>query len=675
MRVVAVLLIAVHSLNADHKNAAVDSSPVSKVIKLLKDMKDQLIADKTADEEMYDKLACWCKKNGGGKDAAVEVAEQKIGALNSQIEAQTAKASELDTDITTLDAEVASNTQALATATKMREEEMAKFQGEEKDMILSIGSLKNALVVMEKSQASFLQKESFLRVRKSVRDVVSKSKAEDILNQILSPTDRDSLTAFMQAPAHTPQSGEIMGILKQMKTEFSSNLADMQGDEAKAVSEYAALKEAKTGEIAAGEKMVKEKTALLSKTKIALAQAKEDLEDTTDAMTADQAFLVDLKERCGVSDKEMEMRSKTRALEIQAVSETIGILTDEDAHDLFHNTMSFLQLGSTRRTVSKQTLQREEASRILLKQSQKSGRRALVQLAASVQLDGFQKVKDDINGMIADLEAESADEVKHKDFCNSEFQKNDMAVTENGYLMKDITTKINDLASKIETLTDEIAALKAEIEDMTVEMQRANELRVKQNQEFQAAVSDQRATQAILKKALDRLAQFYSDNALVQLSAKSKASQAAKQEPGAAAPPPPPSVGSDYKANAGSGSVMTMIEGIIKDAAEMEGESISSEQAAEVAYHSFLKESYAAIDAAQRSMTNKVEEKAQTESAKVEAEGDKEDAQATADSLVEAKAEIHKSCDFMLENFEAREIARKSEIEGLQNALAKLSTA
>jgi chromosome segregation ATPase len=668
MKVVAVLLIAVHSLNA-RRDMASDSSPVSKVIKLLKDMKDQLIADKTADEEMYDKLACWCKKNGNGKGAAVEIADQKISSLNSEIEALTAKSSELGTDITTLDAEVASNTQALATATKMREEEMAKFQGEEKDMILSIDSLKNALVVLEKSQASFLQKASFLRVRANVRNVVSKSKAEDILNQILSPTDRDALTAFMQAPAHTPQSGEIMGILKQMKTEFASNLADMQGDEAKAVSEYAALKEAKSGEIAAGEKMVKEKTALLGKTKIALADAKEDLEDTTATMTADQAFLVDLKERCGVSDKEMEMRSKTRALEIQAVGETIGILTDEDAHDMFHKTMSFLQLSSTRRTVSKQTLQREEASRMILKQSKKSGRRALVQLAASVQLDGFQKVKDDINGMIADLEAESADEVKHIDFCKAEFHKNDMAVAENANVLKDITTKINDLASKIDTLTDEIAALKAEIEDMIIEMQRANELRVKQNKEFQEAVSDQRATQAILKKALDRLAEFYSQHSLVQLSAKSKVSKASKQEP------PPPSVGSDYKANAGSGSVMTMIEGIITDAAEMEGESIKSEQDAEVAYHSFLEESYAALDAAQRSVTNKVEEKAQTESAKVEAEGDKEDAEATAESLAEAKTELHKSCDYMMENFEARETARDGEVEGLQAALAKLSTA
>merc|ERR1719321_1962402 len=508
---------------------------------------------------------------------------------------------------------------------------------------------------------------SLASVKRRLRHVVDKT--EDLLNQILAPKDRDALDQFMQTQGgYAPQSGEIMGVLKQTRENFAENLKDQQGTESKASAEYEALKAAKTSEIEAGEKLAKEKGAQLGKTKVELSEAKEDLTDTENAMMADQAFLKDLKERCSVTDAEWEKRSAVRAKEIQAVSETIGILTDDDAHDLFHKTMSFLQLTSTRRTVSKRTLQREEASRILLKESKRSGRKALVQLAASVQLDGFQKVKDDINGMIADLEAESADEVKHKDFCNSEFQKNDMAVTENGYVIKDITTKINDLASKIETLTDEIAALKAEIEDMTVEMQRANELRVKQNKEFQAAVSDQRATQAILKKALDRLAQFYADNALVQLSAKSKA----RQEPGAAVEAPPPSVGSDYKANAGSGSVMTLIQGIIKDAAEMEGQAISSEQDAEKSYHSFLEESYAAIDAAQRSVTNKVEEKAQTESAKVEAEGDKEDAQATADSLAEAKADLHKSCDFILENFEARETARKGEIEGLQNALAKL---
>merc|ERR1719311_886422 len=505
---------------------------------------------------------------------------------------------------------------------------------------------------------------------------MSKAKAEDILSEILNPSARDVLNAFLQGKlnikAGSAQGGEIMGVLKQMKTEFESNLADMQGDESKSVTEFGALKEAKTSEIAAGEKMIKEKTALLGKTKVQLAEAKEDLEDTTTAMEADQSFLVDLKERCSVSDKEWEEHSKTRALEIAAVGETIKILTDDDAHDLFGSTLGFLQLSSTRRTLSKKELSREQASRILLKQGSKTGRRALVQLAASVRLDAFKKVTAEITGMISDIEAESASEVALKEKCKTEFHKNDMETMEIDETIKDLDTKINDLTSAIDTLEKEIAALKAEIAETTIEIQRANELRVKQNKEFQSAVADQRATQAILKKALDRLGDFYAEQ-FVQLKAKHR--HTLKQEPGAAAPPPPPSpTAGEYKSNAGSGSVMTMIEGIITDAKNMEKEAIKGEQDAQDAYMSFLSESYASIEAAHRAVTNKVEEKATAESAKTGAEGDKADAESTKEALAQTRADLHSSCDYIMDNFDAREMARKSETESLQKTLAQLKT-
>merc|ERR1719487_2032813 len=622
---------------------------------------------------MYDKLACWCKVNGEGKDTAVEIATTKVSDLNSRIKALTAKSSELEESIKTQESEVAANKEALASATSMREEAMAKFRGEEKDMIMSIDSLKNALVVLEKTLGltqSFLQSGSFTSVRAHVRDVMKKSKADDILAQILNPSARDVLSAFLQGKMTSPgQGGEIMGVLKQMKTEFESNLADMQGDESKSVTEFGELKEAKTSEISAGEKMIKEKTALLGKTKVSLAGAKEDLEDTTGAMEADQAFLVDLKERCTVSDKEWEERSKTRALEIAAVGETIKILTDDDAHDLLEGTLSFLQLSSTRRTVSREDLVREQASHMLLNQATKSGRKALVQLSASVRLDAFKKVEEEINGMIADIEQESADEVALKAMCKDKFHKNDMEIMANEDLLKDLTTKINDFASAIDTLEKEIAALKAEILETTIELQRSAELRVKANKEFQSAVADQRATQAILKKALDRLSKFY-DEQFVQLKATHRTT---KQEPGAAAPPPPQGF-SEYKSNSGAGSVMTMIEGIITDAKNMEKEAIKGEQDAQDAYHSFLKESFASIEAAQRAVTNKVEEKATAESAKTAAEGDKADAESTKEALDATLADLHKSCDYVMENFEAREMARKSEIEGLQNTMAALKT-
>jgi len=335
--------------------------------------------------------------------------------------------------------------------------------------------------------------------------------------------------------------------------------------------------------------------------------------------------------------------------------------------------LSFLQLSSTRRTLSREDFTREQASRVLLRSAQKSGNKALVQLSASVRLDAFKKVEEEITGMISDIEAESAGEVALKEKCKEEFHKNDMDVLEVETTIDDLTTKINDLASTIDTLEKEIAALKAEIVETTINVQRSNELRVKSNKEFQSAVADQRATQAILKKALDRLGDFYAEQ-FVQLKAKHRHTLA-KQEPGAAAPPPPPSpTAGEYKSNGGAGSVMTMIEGIITDAKEMEKESIKDEQDAEAAYQSFLKESFASIEAAQRAVTNKVEEKATAESSKTAAEGDKADAESTKEALAKTRADLHSSCDYVMENFDAREMARKAEIEGLQNTLAALKT-
>jgi chromosome segregation ATPase len=651
--------------------ASANSSPVSKVIKLLRDMQGQLEADKAKEEEMFDKLSCWCKVNGEGKTTAVETATQQLAALDSRIKSLEAKASELEMSIKGLEEEVASNKASLASATKMREEEHAEFNANEKDLTLSIDSLKNALTVLTKSQGgtlknfAFLETKSLVHVKAQVRGVVDKT--EELLNQILTPTDRNALNAFVQAPGYAPQSGEIMGILKQMREQFAENLKDMQGQEGKASAEYAALKSAKQSEIAAGEKLIKEKTATLGKTKVETADAKEDHEDTTAAMTSDQAFLVDLKERCSVSDAEWEERAKTRAKEIQAVSEAVGILSEDDAHDLFHKSLSFLQLSSHRRVVSTAQRAREAASRILLRQAQKTNSKVLVQLAASARLDAFTTVAKSIEGMVSDLKRESADEIKHKDWCNDEFHSNEMETMETSNEIKDLETKINDFASEMETLESEIAALKASIADSTTELQQANKNRVAQNQLFQQTVADQRATQVILTKALDRLAKFYAE--FVQLK-----TSAHKQEPGAAAPPPPPGF-SEYKSNSGSGAVMTMIGNVIQDAKESEKEAISAENDAQAAYEGFQAESYAAIEAAQRAVTNKTEQKAKAESSKVAAEGDKDAATATAESLAATNAQLHQSCDFVLQNFEARQAARTSEVESLQNALSALRSA
>merc|ERR1719335_323988 len=109
---------------------------------------------------------------------------------------------------------------------------------------------------------------------------------------------------------------------------------------------YEELKAAKEAEIAAAEEQVKMKTEELAATEEKKAQAEQDKADTMEALDADQKYLVNLKEKCALTDKEFEERLKTRQLEMQAVNKAMAILTSDDAMDLFSSTFSFVQKAS-----------------------------------------------------------------------------------------------------------------------------------------------------------------------------------------------------------------------------------------------------------------------------------------------------------------------------------------
>merc|ERR1719440_1160028 len=83
------------------------------------------------------------------------------------------------------------------------------------------------------------------------------------------------------------------------------------------------------------------------KYRVYLWKMKQDLEDTTNTMNADQDFLGKLKEHCALADQEMEARSKTRTEEIAAVGKALAVLTSDDAHDLFTKTLGFVQKQSS----------------------------------------------------------------------------------------------------------------------------------------------------------------------------------------------------------------------------------------------------------------------------------------------------------------------------------------
>merc|ERR1739848_239648 len=157
-------------------------------------------------------------------------------------------------------------------------------------------------------------------VAASVQNAMQKQSS--LLEGVLTHKERRAVAAFVQSPqdyfdasptfkqSYAPQSGEIFGILKQMKETFESNLSSSQKEEMANQKAYEDLKAAKEEEIAAGQAQIDTKTQELADTDEKNAQAKEDLEDTKATLTADEEFLMNLKSTCANVDAEWEARQK-----------------------------------------------------------------------------------------------------------------------------------------------------------------------------------------------------------------------------------------------------------------------------------------------------------------------------------------------------------------------------
>merc|ERR1719146_253541 len=132
-----------------------------------------------------------------------------------------------------------------------------------------------------------------------------------------------------------------------MKEQFETSLATSKKEEETAATEYVEMKKAKTEELAAANSQIESKTVELGDTEEKFAQATQDKKDTEASLEADQGFLADLKDKCAVADEEYAARVKVRTEEQQAISDTMGILTNEEANDAFTKSMTFLQTSRT----------------------------------------------------------------------------------------------------------------------------------------------------------------------------------------------------------------------------------------------------------------------------------------------------------------------------------------
>jgi len=337
------------------------------------------------------------------------------------------------------------------------------------------------------------------------------------------------------------------------------------------------------------------------------------------------------------------------------VAKAIEVLSDDSSHEVFGKTFSFLQVASKKAGDG-----REKAATALTQAGKKLDQR-LVTLGMEAKIDGFGKVKAKIDGLITALKEEQAAEVEKKDYCISQFQKNKLATDTKTSSAKKLGAKAEEQKMKMQVAVDGMAQLKSEIEELKKQQTLVSQNREKENAEFQKVVKEQRLTQDLLKKALQSLASFY--NKAAPTSFLQKAS------------PKEPETFQSYQKSSSSNGVMLMLQNLVADAKEMETEATAAESESQADYEAFSKDMAADLEKKNKAIADKADFKAKAEEEFTEAKQSKEGVEDELDTLAGTKLELHESCDWTMQNFDARQKARSEEVDALNTAKAYLNGA
>merc|ERR1719460_2814606 len=630
-------------------------------------MQKKVVAEGEKEQDLFDKFMCYCKNGKGALSSSIELAKQSNDQLKSSIEETSATLKQMKIDLKQAQTDRAEAKAAVAKATALREKEAAAYAKESSELKTNIAAMKKATAAIESGMSgAFLQTASASIIKKLS------------ISMDISSMDRDLITSFLtqgqgEASTYVPQSGQITGILKQMTDTMEASLATATEEEQTAIKDFNGLLSAKSKEIRALTKEIESKTARIGELGVELVTLKEDLDDTTKSLTEDKAFLKDMEKSCKTKEDEWAVRQKVRAEELLAIADTIKILNDDDALELFKKTLpstSLLQLKSNAKTSKQRAL-------VALQQANQGDKQDyrinLISLALKGKKVSFDKVLKMIADMVALLKKEQHDDNDKKEYCEKLIDQTEDNLKALELSVSDLGKAIADYKESIATLTEEIEGLEDGIKALDKQVAEATEERKTEHEENVETLANDNAAKEIIGVAKNRLNKFYNPKLYKPPPAGTEAAFA--QRSGVAPPPPPETFGAYAKKGEESGGVIGMLDLMVADLDKEITEIETEEKENQAEYEAFMDESAKKRANDAKSIEDKESAKADLEGTLVASKEEKaaktKEAMATAQYL----SEVHGDCDWLLSNFQVRKEARAGEVDALKKASAVLSGA
>jgi len=646
-------------------------------------MQNKVTAEGQKAEAIYDKFMCYCDNADTMLGGAITAAENKIPQLEAAIGSDLAMKTQLEADLVAHKADRAAAKEAIAKATALREKEASAFAKESGDLKTNVDALAKAIPAIEKGMGSaFLQTASAA----AVRDL---SVSMDMTN-----VDRQMLASFLSGKAgYSPASGEIVGILKTMDDEMQASLADAIAAEEQAIAAFEELKSAKAKEINALQASIESKMTRVGDLAVKTAEMENDLEDTREDLAESKKFLADLDVNCENKKKEWAAYQKMQGEELLALADTIKVLNDDDALELFKKTLpgsasSLLQVKISTKNMAKTAL-------AVLKQARTGGgdpRVDFLEIALHGGKVGFEKIIKLIDELVITLQKEQKEDDTKKEWCDTEFDKTEdtKKVLENK--VSDLETAIDDASENINNLKVEIEALDDGIRALDKEVADATEQRKEEHDDFTATYAANAAAVDLLGFAKNRLNKFYNPSQYKappkrelseedQITVNMGGTLAPTAAPGGiagtgiglvqsgAAPPPPPEANLAYKAKGEeSTGVIQMIDTLINDVEKENQQMKLEEEDAQSDYEKFMGDAKNKRADDSKSMSDAEGALADTNEQMVTDKGTLGETQNTLMETEKYLGELHAECDWLLKYYDMRKEARTGEIDAMGKA-------
>jgi len=680
---------------------------VQKVIQMLQDMEAKSKQEKNDEQVAMAKFETWCKMEIPQTKKSIAKAAEMIELLNAEIAKLTVEAKVLGEEIAKLQANVASFESEKAAATAQREKDNKNYIEESTDYGESVDALDRAIMVLTKN-AGDKPAASAVLLQLATSDHLP-AQAKSMVAAFLGVMGKDFMSDMgpdyeaPEANAYESQSSGIIGMLKKLKDEFRTKLADCQKEEMNSKHAYEMVVQDLVDAIENSNQSIEEKKITKARKQEKASQDKKELGATIRMKAEDEKTLSDMEVECQEKHLSFEEKQQLRTDEITAIGKAVEILKSPESSG---NADKYLDLAQTSKSTALTQLRGQESAGgvrghvrdFLASEGQRLHSKSLSLLAQKVAANPFAKVTKMIDDMITRLLNEANEDAQHEGFCDKEIGKSKVTRNKLSEDIDGLNAAVEDGKATIMMLAEEIKTLSQELADLDASVAEATKLRSEEKATNKVTVSDTQAAQGAVAAATAVLKTFYEKAAMATglLQVDVARPKMGTDEWKALANPNFEPTGAGYgqgsedKVDKGhkagmqtfgkkysgnqdaAGGVMAMLEVILSDFANLEADTKASEASAQTAFETFMVESKKTKAVKSKKVEMDNSDKA---AAELKLQEDTKDLKGTQDELLAADRYYEKlvpQCIDQGQTFEERTASREAEIASLKQAFKLL---